>query len=177
MTKVQINTNKGSSEKDKKKSHKIETILEKDAIVRKYQIQTKATSQSYRVQLETSTYNPIITNVISSSNLHSVPCIPLHSSVNELHLRTGSNGLNNSSLLINQGLNHNSCYSYPNQSVLQLLCNTPYSALSPSSATLNQLPVLNIGPQYTPHYTSAFSVPHYPNHNTASLSYSPESYG
>lgn len=175
VTKVQINTGKATHMKREKMAHQIETILEKDSVEREYQFQAKATTQSYRIQMESS-YNQPLTNIITGNTIHTMPCLPVHSSnFSNLHLNTGTNVVQTTPILMSQGLNHGSCFSHSNQPILQIACNASYRPIQPS-ATISQLPVLNIQPQYPSHYASAFSVPHYTN-TAAPSNYSTETYG
>lgn len=171
VTKVtKINTSNKKNEKDKKsKGHKIESILERDSsVVRKYQVQTKSTSQSFCVQMQT-TYNSSSSNdnlITASGTPALVPPIqqvnpsgvqlqlsstPAHIIPTPFITQTHSQIASSQPTYIN----------YPGHpSILQI----PHQAVASSAPHINPLSIVNLAEPYSSHYSSAFSVPHFANH-------------
>ncbi|XP_013789919.2 uncharacterized protein LOC106473788, partial [Limulus polyphemus] len=164
VTKVQINRTKEMEIKEEMRSQKkTERFVANDdvAITRMYHYQTKATSQSYRLQMET-TYQPL------STREYSTPATTVRQHQKPKRHVSSAGHVVRPVMSDNQNF-----YNYSNHNAMGPVSNHQ-SFMNPNLNGMNNVAMVGMGPIST-NYGSAFSVPHFGH--SPSMPYTPDEYG
>ena len=153
---VKCTDNKNKNKDKKKSGHQINSILETDSsIVHKYQVQTKST-----IQMQT-TLDSTGSTIANVTTLTAPPATAMPSTAPRMQIH-----LAETPMMPTPGPGQPTYYSLGTASpaVVQVHNNFQAFGQLPSTSALNPMPIINLSEPYPPHYSSAFSVPHFATH-------------